>query len=542
MVSYLNVTDSYGHLVPDLSFPYAWQAESIVRINDGINAASIVCAVLVLLVIFCVWLYNRKLVDRVSLRLSAAISATDLVNSAAIIIYSNVSAAGGVCKLAPFLIVWLTNQYILFTVAIAFNLQYLFLNERPFNPYFEKYYYIFAIGLSLLTAILPLAADRFGFDEAQQYCWFKESHTFVSQAWEYLTYLIPELVATAYCLIVVGTVVFRLKRESKELDRQISQGRQAAMNASAQQGSTDWVAMPEPVLRRQRTRKAINQVVRRILLYPLVPLVTQIGFIVSEMWMYHNLAISYPLNVWGVALSATPGICNFLAFCIDPAMYNAMAAIKTDLIAKYGDESTDSSPGLYTISTKPSRPSTSIQPNHPSQPPTGPFTGLMRFIVRTFFTKSSQRGAAAFFMMSSSEKQTDGRKSSFSDPLQHIAMTDLQDGGHEIVEIPEVKRPYPASGFASDERYDWKDVPDVNPPKFPGTILNDPTYSEHDRHVHHTYFGSQRPSHTRFNDSVRPPSPTASMPQSFESTDRIVRSERQDRAERRAARTFMTGL
>jgi hypothetical protein len=33
-------------------------------------------------------------------------------------------------------------------------------------------YFICPIGFALLTAIIPLAAGRLGYDEAQTYCWY----------------------------------------------------------------------------------------------------------------------------------------------------------------------------------------------------------------------------------------------------------------------------------------------------------------------------------------------------------------------------------
>ncbi|RUP45365.1 hypothetical protein BC936DRAFT_148267, partial [Jimgerdemannia flammicorona] len=106
-----------------------------------------------------------------SLRLSLALSITDLISSIALEIYTfSESSHGSVCTFAPFLIVWLSNQYLFLSVAIAFNLQYLFLFKRYFNPAFEKWYYILSVGLSLLSAALPLAMGRFGWDDAQGYC------------------------------------------------------------------------------------------------------------------------------------------------------------------------------------------------------------------------------------------------------------------------------------------------------------------------------------------------------------------------------------
>lgn len=198
-------------------------------------------------------------------------------------------------------------------------MQYLFLYKQPFNPALEKWYYIFAIGLSLLSGAIPLAAGRYGMDPAQQACWYKPSYTALSQKWEYGSYIIPNVVCIIYCLVVVFMVAVKLKQESQEIDKHISH--------RTTSGNKEEKLDPASI-RRRKTRRAINRVVRRIILYPIIPAVTQLGFIVSEIYLYVYNEPSFALNVWGVPTSAIPGVCNFIAFLIDPAVYNACECVK----------------------------------------------------------------------------------------------------------------------------------------------------------------------------------------------------------------------
>jgi hypothetical protein len=91
----------------------------------------------------------------------------------------------------------------------------------------------------------------------------------------------------------------------------------------------DWQKDPafQIQARQRKTQRSINRVVRRILLYPLVPIITQTGFIVSEIWMYQHLQASFALNIWGVSLKALPGFFNLIAFSVDPAIYNVVMTL-----------------------------------------------------------------------------------------------------------------------------------------------------------------------------------------------------------------------
>jgi len=381
--------------VPNFRFEFKWQDDTLNTINVIGNSLSVASGMVVLIIILGLRIYDKQLVDRVSLRLSAAISVTDVISSAALLIYTFVTVEGGACVLSPFLIIFLTNLFLFLTTAIAFNLQHLFLHQRYYNPSFEKWYYILSIGAAAITAIIPLAAHRLGLDLAQGYCWYSPSWTTTSNIYEYATYIGPQLLCGTYCLVVVAAVAIKLKLDSMRLDRQI------AHRNTGESSDVD--------IRRRKTQKAINRVVRRILLYPLVPIITQTGFIVSEIYLYVNWKPSYPINIWGVTLKSLPGFFNLLAFFIDPAIYNALSAIKKNLIIKYCG---DAIPEPHTDSTNQSTyigsSSSKIPDKHLPVPlPTGsagqpPKRGFMPWFVRRFLLTSTQRQngtSSTFFMM-----------------------------------------------------------------------------------------------------------------------------------------------
>lgn len=64
--------------------------------------------------------------------------------------------------------------------------------------------------------------------------------------------------------MVVVAVAVKLKMDSMRLERQIAHG------GNGERTEVD--------IRRRKTQKAINRVVRRILLYPVVPIITQSEF------------------------------------------------------------------------------------------------------------------------------------------------------------------------------------------------------------------------------------------------------------------------
>ncbi|ORZ01487.1 hypothetical protein BCR43DRAFT_561710 [Syncephalastrum racemosum] len=119
------------------------------------------------------------------------------------------------------------------------------------------------------------------------------------------------LLCCLYCAFVVLAVLIKLKVTKHE------------QHAFAHKGAS--------------SGSVVNYVVRRIIMYPMTPLLTQLGFIVSEIYLFANVKASYTLNVWGVMTKALPGLFNLIAFLIDPAFASTFKQLKKDMIERYGD-------------------------------------------------------------------------------------------------------------------------------------------------------------------------------------------------------------
>lgn len=153
--------------------------------------------------------------------------------------------------------------------------------------------------------------------DAQGQCWYKFSYKSESQIWEYATLLIPMAAAILYCTVVFATVAYTLYTASRAFDAHFGQS----------PVSLDDRPLEDPENQRKTTRD-LRRVVGRILIYVLFPLATQLGFVVSEIWMYFNKRISYNLNLWSTPGLALAGLFNFIAFILDPAVNNAFRVIR----------------------------------------------------------------------------------------------------------------------------------------------------------------------------------------------------------------------
>ncbi|KAL1916386.1 uncharacterized protein VTP21DRAFT_5577 [Calcarisporiella thermophila] len=289
-----------------------------VQFNVYLNIFSIIGGLIVVLITFFLWIYDFRLVNRVSLRLNFAISAIDIIKAALIYSYTFAdNSSGWWCGFSVWFITWLTILYLLLNVAIAFNLQWIILLQRPLHRWMERgLYFLGSLLLSLAITLPPYLTGNFGFDRAQGTCWYVDSWTPTSKLWQWFTFLVPSLFSILYCTVVVAFVVLKIWRDNRELNKHI-------------QASDDILPF------QHRTRLAVNRVLARIVLYPLIPLVTQSLLVASEIYIHATGQFNQVLSVFGNAGTDLPGVFNCIAFLVDPAVANAFSKIRRDLVERY---------------------------------------------------------------------------------------------------------------------------------------------------------------------------------------------------------------
>ncbi|KAK9710394.1 hypothetical protein K7432_008443 [Basidiobolus ranarum] len=307
--------------VPNLSISDPAFTQANIIVNTTLNALSILGGLLVVLITYGLWLYDRRLMDRVSLRLNAAISIVDILRGSIILAYTYMSSdtSSHVCTASAWFIIVTADLYLFLSAAVAFNLQWVVLQERTFFPGREDYlYYGGSFVLAMIFTIAPLIAGIFGWDHAQSMCWYRDSWKTSSIIWEWATFLGPAVFVIIYCNVVVGLVIKKIVTTNRALRKHIG---------SSHSGKITSI--------QRNTQRAINRVLGRIILYPFIPFITQTPFIASEAYMHHWGKVNLWLQLFGNIATDSPGILNFIAFLVDPSLSSALSRVRRDLIEKY---------------------------------------------------------------------------------------------------------------------------------------------------------------------------------------------------------------
>jgi hypothetical protein len=271
----------------------------LLNLNEYLSIISAIGGLLVLLILIFMYCYDKKLVNRVSLRLTGMISFVDVLNSLTVIAYVHYEPGESTkCTSIAVGLSFFPQLYLFLTVMIAFNLQIVFLHRKKVSSFSDRWYIPIAFLMALATNIPPLAYHRFGFDSKNIECLYRDSFSVETTYWKIGTFLIPVALSMIYCTVVLAIVVCKLIFEHRQLIEAIHSNNSATLTA------------------KKRKKLLLLKLVSRISLYAAIPLLTVCGIVVVYIWSATNPGVRnlpVPLLFWSTIGSCLPG--KFYKFC-----------------------------------------------------------------------------------------------------------------------------------------------------------------------------------------------------------------------------------
>lgn len=126
---------------------------------DLVSAGS---ALLILAIMGVLLVYDAKMVNRISLRLTAGIALVDVANHLNIVHWT--MGDGSFCVASAFLRIFGRQVYCLLNISIALNLHLILLGGLRPQASWEKYYWLLSLAVPLLMNLPPLLLGLYGFN------------------------------------------------------------------------------------------------------------------------------------------------------------------------------------------------------------------------------------------------------------------------------------------------------------------------------------------------------------------------------------------
>ncbi|KAF0561198.1 hypothetical protein F8M41_023985 [Gigaspora margarita] len=278
-----------------------------------LNIISLISSVISCVTFGFIQMYYPNLADRVSFRLTFAALFCDIgYSSHLLIVLSWNNTPGFLCGYTIWAIVFFGLSSLFFIVCIALNLHIIFINEYKSRYNFEKYYFIISFTFALILSILPVIGNMYGFDEPEESCWYRDSGQEHNIIWQWITLFGWIDASILYCAIIVIMVIIKLRSVTKNVD-----------DVFASFPTSQLSGYPALI-----NKNVISSVVRRVVWYPVVPLIAQFCNSFVETYAYVNRVVYYPLFLLCYVGMSLQGLLNALVFSQDIAVTRAFQAVK----------------------------------------------------------------------------------------------------------------------------------------------------------------------------------------------------------------------
>ncbi|KAJ9083656.1 hypothetical protein DSO57_1032599 [Entomophthora muscae] len=273
--------------------------------------ASIASAGLILVILLVLAVYDAKMVNRISLRLTAVIALVDIVNHLNNMAHWTLGE-GDFCVASAFLRFFGRQVYCFLNISIALNLHLILLLELRPEPSWEKYYWIFSFVVPLAMNLPPLALGMFGFNGER---------CFVRHAAGYKILLainlpLVMLITFVYCSLISVLVMIRLRAKLT-----------IVRNLSPDDSISDQSIQ-------RKVEVSLKRLIFRISLYPVTCVISMSFYFFANVWniaIYNNTTL-LAFAMLGLTLT---GILNLIAFLLDPTLQAAAAAMSKSLKERF---------------------------------------------------------------------------------------------------------------------------------------------------------------------------------------------------------------
>ncbi|KAJ1657879.1 hypothetical protein IWQ61_002798 [Dispira simplex] len=353
------------------------------RITNSISIA--VCFVMIV-VFWAIRHFIPTISNRVILRLTFYVGIVDMGYACFQIIQNNFISPSPLCTTSAWAIVFFNLLSTFLKVLVAVHLQLVFLNHITQARKYEWGYMLAAVAVATLCSVSPFIAGMYGWEPSQWFCWFRFDGSPASLLWQWLAYYMWLTLSVIYCLVIVLLVWRHIAKVESEIQNVIhipgATGLDPPLTLSpplndlmayrvtgsphlshqtvldhplgqpaAFPAATDHRREPtdEPMTSRnptsvgsggsvrnysegnlaEKSETLARLCLRRVIWYPMIPVITQTAIIANAFFNYSNHTINIPLYITATALAGLQGFLTGVVFAFDPSVrrsYNRLIA------------------------------------------------------------------------------------------------------------------------------------------------------------------------------------------------------------------------
>ncbi|KAJ1973392.1 hypothetical protein H4R35_004144 [Dimargaris xerosporica] len=354
------------------------------------NSMSIVMCVAMVAIYLAIHHFDRPLSNRVIFRLAFYVCLVDTGYAIAQLVQNGFVAPSPVCTGSAFTLVFFNLLSAFLRVLVALHLQLVFIHQKTNARIYERYYLFFAVALATGCALAPFFGHMYGWVPTQWFCWYRDDGSIQSLLWQWLSYYLWLSLAVMYCLTAAILVIRKIAQIESEVESVIQRPSasapmtqlvmspsQVALHAykvsasatpalaspptdptptaclrldaplAAPRGHTHITVpaatKPHPPTGRsysegnlaERSQPLARQCLKRVIWYPVIPIITQLMVIINAFVNYFNQDINLPIYIIATALTGLQGFLTGIVFLFDPSVRKARQQLCRYLVERY---------------------------------------------------------------------------------------------------------------------------------------------------------------------------------------------------------------
>ncbi|KAI9229924.1 MAG: hypothetical protein DHS80DRAFT_21835 [Piptocephalis tieghemiana] len=300
------------------------EAHAVFLITTSLTSLSVLAALFVIGLYFFLRSHRPLGVNRVSLRLSVVAALADVLFGSCIIL-TNVPKDGNspMCTFSVFGYIFFSLLSLFLISCIALNLVILLVYGRGNAHHLESRFYLGSILLASLIAGSGLLSGVYGWQASENTCWFRGDITLETLMWRGVTFYLWISLVILLCFGCVTVLVLHLRRQELAFHRLQSQMDPQCVSRirSIRSGELD--------------RLNAMHLIRRILFYPLIPIITQTLSVFVELDMYYRRTINRPLFFASTVAIPLQGFLTLIFFLTDPSIQRTLSDLGQEKTRSY---------------------------------------------------------------------------------------------------------------------------------------------------------------------------------------------------------------
>ncbi|KAJ1926294.1 hypothetical protein IWQ60_003914 [Tieghemiomyces parasiticus] len=349
------------------------------------NSLSITVCISMVIIFLFIYRFDRVLANRVIFRLTFYMCIIDSGYAGAQIVQNNFTAPSPVCTASAWALVFFNLLSAFFRVLVAVHLQLVFIHQHTNARRYERHYIILAFLAAAGCSVAPAVGSMYGWVSSQWFCWFKNDGNIHSLLWQWFSYYLWLSLAVLYCLVVVILVFRRISRIESEVNSAMhlpvasvvhpvltpsqvalhnyriaavsprfpvstpdlpATKSDTSLGEAGQRPAFDvWSDHPSSSLCHsgryseghiaEKYQPLARKCLRRVIWYPIIPIVTQSMVIVNAFTNYFSNSVNMPIYVTATALAGLQGVFTGIVFVFDPSVRRAYDQLVSYLLERY---------------------------------------------------------------------------------------------------------------------------------------------------------------------------------------------------------------